>query len=239
MKKVILVLLALSTVSMAAAPDLNAPAVEYTNMFETGKKGGISLKGKMTTVVPPVKYVVYSLEADGTKETEVRLKDFLIARNTDLKSGFENESENPKIVVKRVVGGVESNLLASENIKFTNKHSTAEGTTYTNNTLFVPFTLLAADEKQALITSVGNINGAPIAFDSNGYLKATDGSFYPIKSEIRVKVNADKEIEFKNYTTNWASSTFFPEEASARLEQFFAGGREIRNDYKLVIKIEG
>ena len=103
MKKVLLGLLALSAVSMAAAPNLGADATAETNIFQSGQEGGISVTGTViTSDIPVVKYVVYASDDEGTtKEDTLMLSDFLLSQNADV-VGYT--TLNPKVYVKRVTG---------------------------------------------------------------------------------------------------------------------------------------
>ena len=62
MKKILLGLSALLSVSLTAAIDITGDAKDGTNVFQTGQSGKIAVKGTLTSDdTPVVKYVIFPL----------------------------------------------------------------------------------------------------------------------------------------------------------------------------------
>lgn len=105
-KSLVLGALALSTASMAAAPNLSAPAVEGTVIFNQNVPGSIQIKGTLTSEVPEVKYVIYaSTDKDGignNKSDVLELPKFILSTK-ESSAGFGGATI-PKVYVKRING---------------------------------------------------------------------------------------------------------------------------------------
>lgn len=102
MKKVLLGLLALSAVSMAVD-------------FQKGTVGELTVTGTLKSEAPQVTYKLYATDGT-TTETELKLPEFLIKERDSLEGGFKDVPN--KVVVKKVVNGVETALTPADNLKF-------------------------------------------------------------------------------------------------------------------------
>lgn len=60
MKKILLGLLALSTISLAANINLGNDPAENSNIFQTGQTGKIQVQATVKSDVPVVKYIIFA-----------------------------------------------------------------------------------------------------------------------------------------------------------------------------------
>ena len=116
MKKILMGLIGISTISLAAL-DLGAEPTEATNIFQTGQTGRMLVKGTVSSEIPIIKYAVFA-SANGTiddTEDVLTLPDMVLSFNSS-KNILEGTPK--KIYVKRVVGGALGNLIETDNVSF-------------------------------------------------------------------------------------------------------------------------
>lgn len=226
MKKVLLGLLALSAVSMAAAPDLGATPTADTNVFQTGQEGKIAVTGTITTSIPLIKYVIYA-SPDGTSDISdtLALTDFVMAQDTT-SAGFAGT--NPNVYVKRVNGAVGAetivNLHPSETVQFklnvdpfytdaTAVVSSWIGTTqstYINPTALITKSSLESIYSGLPVTNTGTYGNANVRYQS--------------RKSVSMTVESQGVLKFSNINT--ASSTL-PSDQTVAIEAAFAGGHPV------------
>ena len=117
MKKVLMGLIGISSISLAAALDVTASPSTGTNIFSD--KGKIEVKGALVTTPSIVKHVVFA-SSTGTSDD---MQDSLILPNmvlsfNDSESGFSGNKTPDKIYVKRTLRGVLKELTNADNVTF-------------------------------------------------------------------------------------------------------------------------
>ena len=117
MKKILLGLSALLSVSLTAAIDITGDAKDGTNVFQTGQSGKIAVKGTLTSDdTPVVKYVIFPSK-DGTLNNA---QNTLILPTLILSwegSKMEFQSSQDYIYIKKVIGNTLEDL--TENDSYT------------------------------------------------------------------------------------------------------------------------
>ncbi|MGL5723491.1 hypothetical protein [Cetobacterium sp.] len=243
MKKVLLGLLALSAVSMAAAPNLGDDPTAGTNVFQNLQEGAISITGTLTSKVPVVKYVVFASEDNGvTKEDTLMLKDFILA--TDSTSGFI--SANPKVYVKRVVGaaGAEdyAELEIGDDVSF--KYEADSFYSDVNNKGWIAaggevksihaLSLLSKDTLQDAI----NLTGVPgVVVTTTGTIATTNAAaMYKVGMQLHFRSPVSGELEVAHMTST-STVPAFTAPTMTKFDNAFAGGKAITNA-KILVKVD-
>lgn len=240
MKKVLLGLLAVSAVSMAAAPDLNGPATEGGNVFQSNQQGAISVTGTVTSQVPVVKYVVFASENGVDMKDTLNLKEFIFTQTKEA-TGTGFQGNNDKIYVKRVENGQLSSLTTADNIEF--KLNPNNDFVYYNpqNQKWVslgesvsvyPTQLMAKGDLQTIVSTIPNgimsLDGK-IIFSEGGQAQGRDtivaGQLEKGEFEIRSVVASIDELD--KLTT----------EQKAAVNNAFAGGKAI-NGLNILVKLK-
>ena len=114
MKKILLGLSALLSVSLTAAIDITGDAKDGTNVFQTGQSGKIAVKGTLTTSdAPVVKYVIFPSK-DGTLNSahDTLTLPTLVLSWEKSKMAFQSSPEN--IYIKKVIGNTLEDLTAND-----------------------------------------------------------------------------------------------------------------------------
>ena len=232
MKKVLLGLLALSAVTMAKPSDLTqSPAVGGT-VFEATQEGAIGMSGALTSTIPKVKYVVYASKDNGaTKEDVLQLADWVISQDIT-KAGFVGA--NPKVYVKRVVGGTYGELDPAEIVEFKINHK--DYTTFLDNwgdqAAFHTYTGISKVEMEKIIASNPILTGATIT--DMGHFIALKNKYYYEHKLIVFNLGTKGIITIEDMDSG-TKSTLTPEENRA-VEDGFKNG--IPMNIEMLIRVK-
>ncbi len=238
MKKVLLGLLALSAVSMAAAPNYGSAATPNTNVFQTGQNGEISLAGKLTSEVPVVKYVVFGSVDGTTAEDTLMLKDFILTQDSN-SGGFQ--ATNPKVYVKRVNGAndgfidLESGDEVAFNVLVDSAYTSANNAgawikAVGSNNAMESTSLISKTVLEPLAAALG------LTVSEYGTIVSTDGATTYNSSKYPVfKVESNGVLVVENCAENRTSTLTAAQ--TAAVETAFAGGKAISNA-KIIVKVD-
>lgn len=247
MKKVLLGLLAVSAVSMAAAPNLGATPTNGTNVFQIGQGGAIKVTGRMSSTVPAVRYVIFATSDGGTtKESELALTEFVMTKPGQSGGGFKGT--NPEVRVQRIEGGKYAPLGASDRISFKieTEHTGVNAQPWVatgGKTWALPATAFL---------SKGTMNTIMTDLGSMGYLKVNNFGNFIWTEEGRECYYATDRAIIATSTTNGIikvldekstldaktapMSTTYPA-IQNKLDTIFAGGKSGINA-KIMVKID-
>lgn len=239
MKKVLLGLLATSAVTMSAPTDLTQVPGAGKTVFEGTQEGAITITGKVTSTVPPVKYVVYASENNGaTKEDVLALKDFIIStKNTT--AGFI--APNPKVYVKKVVSnGVAmdvANLDSTDKVLFKVKFPDFP---VFDNTLgiaqgvklnYSPMAFVPKSVSEDIINSNAILRG--VSLDEGGWLY--DGNNYIQINAIELTQKEQGVLEILN--TDYTGTMVPSEEKGKAFVAGFSDKKQIATGAKILVKV--
>ena len=241
MKRILLGLVAMSAISFAAAPDVSVDPADGTNVFSQIQTGHIPVKGKVTSNVPIVKYVVFASTGDGSTltgaESELQLSDFVISSNLSL-AGFVDT--NPTVYVRKVIASNTLEVPTAE-IGFRIKMDPAwtaplTQTKYsdftTNGTVDFNFGMLMTKQKlEDMLPSLGD----------DKVLVSNWGAFYiPSKSSyITKQINAvisDATLKFVDGSEMGGGS--FDTALASKVEASFAGGVDLESNLLIEVKLK-
>ena len=233
MKKVLLGLLALSAVTMAKPSDLTqSPAVGGT-VFEATQEGAIGMSGALTSTIPKVKYVVYASKDNGaTKEDVLQLTDFILSQDA-AKGGFIGA--NPKVYVKRVVGGTYGELDTAENVEFKINHKDHPHYSTWRNQMagFYPSTLSNKIEIEKILAANPVLAGFNVN-SNDGHIRDKNNQLY-LASNIIVIDFESKGVMTVTDINNPDLSQLSPEETRA-IEDGFKNG--IPMNVEMLIRVK-
>lgn len=248
MKKVLLGLLALSAVSMAAAPNLGAAATAGTNVFETGQQGAITVTGRISSDIPVIKYVVYA-STDGTASPEENLvlPEFTLTKDVNT-AGFAAASQN--IYVKRVNGTNYANLEPGDDVEFKlqvdpsySAVNNGNWITLNNRVEIQPTALLSRATLGDALNAIKDLAAAgqsPIVTNEGLIAYNTTGKFpaYLIPKSIEFSQKNRGVLEVKSVDrTILTNFDQFGDAQYNALNTFFASGKDISNA-KVLVRVQ-
>ena len=242
MKRILLGLVAMSAISFAAAPDVSVDPADGTNVFSQIQTGHIPVKGKVTSNVPIVKYVVFASTGDGSTltgaESELQLSDFVISSNLSL-AGFVDT--NPTVYVRKVIASNTLEVPTAE-IGFRIKMDPAwtaplTQTKYsdftTNGTVDFNFGMLMTRQKlEDMLPSLDN--DSIIVNGWGSFLRVDTGESYNTK-QINAVIS-DATLKFVDGSEMGGGS--FDTALASKVEASFAGGVDLESNLLIEVKLK-
>ncbi len=250
MKKILLGLLALSSISLAANVDLRVAPADNTNLFQAGGTGKIDVKATFVTPDTTIRYVIFANTAESLQGAEdvLVLSDFVMEATAGAVSpnaGFSDT--NPTLYVRRL-----SSTNTLESLQDTDRMTVrfrsirAEGqytSLITDTTSFpadnegmLPTALLSADNLKKLASATG------LTLHSGGlWLDDGSGKAIGLKSiKFHMPSNGTVEIKTgKNTTSRWGyvtdSNVITDQDIINKWNNFFATEKEFSTHIEVIL----
>lgn len=233
MKKFLLGLLALSSMSLAANVDLEVTPTENTNVFQTGQLGKIQVEATLMTDVPVVKYVVFaSATGDLSDAQDTLVLPSLVLTRDESKNTFVGTPD--KIYVKRVMNGALGELTDTDNVSFlatgfdeSYTSHTADVITLGKTTMVYPMTAFISKTRLAEIatTAYGGVDGAAPDINAWGEIEAIFNGErrilrFPNKINARHETRGVLELGTTSDSAYSEAQTMTQEQSEPAMEQF-------------------